>query len=187
MHSKTMPLLSSFSNVDGEVFQEKLSLAQEYEQMPPKRRIAMQKRVTKMRAFLKGGSKSENAPPSTDNQIAQSDETSQPTPLPPLNEDFLFLSLNAMTHPTATIPLKQHPVVCRICEEQFGDNLRDIAWRLHSHNGRAHVVHVHCLHVGWADDKKLDCEKCDSLKSQMGRCTVENVKRRLERLENLLM
>jgi hypothetical protein len=185
--SKTAPLSAESDDVHDDGVREKLSPAREYEQMPPNRRFSTQNRVKKMSEFLKSGSEIDHAPPNTDNESALTDGTPQKVTIPPLNEDFLFLSLNAMTHPTATISLEQHPVVCRICDAHFAYGTREVAWRLHSYNGRAHVVHVHCLWKGWAEDAKPECGKCDALRSQIRRCGVENVKKRLERLEDRLM
>jgi hypothetical protein len=204
IRSKTTPL--PFTSSNEELSQEPLSPADKYTQIPLKRKTAARKRVDRMKAFLLSSLKTEQAiyttstaaPPAlratpTVKNISKPPKlhyTLRHTPanpaLPPLQEDILWLTLTPIAQPTRNIRAKDKPVRCQICRCDFEHGKREAAWRLHGHMGKACLVHMMCLRSGWWD-RPGGCWKCEALWWHMKISELEDVGRRIVRMEGIGM
>lgn len=117
--------------------------------------------------------------------------------LPPLHEDILWLSLKLIASPDATLPTVHGPPTCAACFEVFSRSSLDprarAAWRVHScGQGSAHFLHIKCLECArlvWCRRQlsTLECRRCDSFVQQIQAIGVEEMAKRVERMEKLLL
>jgi len=199
--------------------QPRLSAKEEYEQLPQRRKSAAGARVAEMKTFLSNtqaserfslGARALHIPKEEawvrkrlatrrrihkvyENAISGVDATSASPDddLPPLRQDILWLSINAITYPSITLANPNAVPTCRICAEAFELKSRDRALRIHGYRGVGHAVHVACLGKSdWSEKFNNGedwCERCEAWREM---CTLhvglEEANRRLRRAKWLL-
>ena len=169
--------------------------------MPRERKEAARHQVRHMKSFL--GSKVLEEDPQTENHNYDNSAigtnvgptaTLSGSSLPPLKEDFLWLCLNHVANPNrALFTAVNESVTCRFCSGNFVRNSlnprESSAWRIHGcENGKGHFLHVDCLKLIWKEQfLTLDCTRCEVLGRQIQVVGIDELDKRLGRIESLLM